>query len=123
MNGKTLALLIVAIVALMMWQHEKALARSDPRRDTGSAGIVLLSAQWCGYCKALRASFVAHSVPFREVDVETSTEGERAYESLHGRAIPITVIGQDVVYGYDEQRIDDLLKPLGFGIRSVAPAG
>ncbi len=62
-------------------------------------------------------------MPFREIDVETNTEGARAYDSLHGSAIPITVIGQNVIYGYDVQHIDDLLKPLGFEIHSTVPKG
>ena len=116
MNGKSLLLFIAAVVAVMFFQHKSQPDKDDPRLTTGSDGIVLLSAKWCGYCKALRASLTAHSVPFREIDVETSTEGAHAYQALHGQAIPITVIGQSVVYGYDVQRVDELLKPLGFQI-------
>ena len=114
MNGKALLLLVAAILAVMFFQHKRQPDKYDPRLATGAGGIVLLSAQWCGYCKALRASLSAHSVPFREIDVETSTEGARAYDALHGKGIPITVIGQDVVYGYDVARVDKLLQPLGF---------
>ena len=116
MNGRSLLLVLAAIVAAMFFQHKGQPDKNDPRLNTGNDGIVLLSAQWCGYCKALRASLSAHAVPFREIDVETSAEGAHAYSSLKGKAIPITVIGQNVVYGYDIQRIDDLLKPLGFQI-------
>jgi mycoredoxin len=116
MNGKALLLLLAAIVAVMFFQHKGQPDKNDPRLSTGNDGIVLLSAQWCGYCKALRASLTAHSVPFREMDVETSSEGARAYRSLHGSGIPITVVGQNVVYGYDVRRVDELLKPLGFEI-------
>jgi len=116
MNGKTLLLLLAAIVGAMLWQHGRVPGRNDPRVETGTDGIVLLSAQWCGYCKALRASLTAHSVPFREIDVETSAQGSQMYRSLHGHGIPILVVGQNVVYGYDEQQISALLKPLGFRI-------
>jgi mycoredoxin len=116
MSGKTLLVLLAAIVAMMFFSHKAQPDKNDPRLNTGNDGIVLLSAQWCGYCKALRASLTAHSVPFREIDVETSSEGQRAYRSLRGSGIPITVIGQRVVYGYDVQRVDELLKPLGFQI-------
>ena len=116
MNGKTLLLLLAAIVAAMIFQHYRQPDKNDPRLSTGNDGIVLLSAQWCGYCKALRASLTAHSVPFREMDVETSSEGARAYRALHGSGIPITVVGQNVVYGYDVRRVDELLEPLGFEI-------
>jgi glutaredoxin len=117
MHGKLPALFIALISGVMLWQHKIEAKRDDPRRDTGSNGIVLLSAEWCGYCKALRAALVAHEVPFRELDVETSSEGWRAYSSLRAHGIPVTVIGQDVVYGYDPTHIDGLLKPLGFAIQ------
>jgi len=114
MTGKALMLLLAAILAVMLVAHKRQPNRGDPRLATGSDRIVLLSAQWCGYCKALRSALVAHAVPFREIDVETSEEGVRAYMSLRGNGIPITVIGQDVVYGYDVARVDELLRPLGF---------
>ena len=116
MTGKALMLLLAAILSVMFVAHKRQPDGNDPRRATGSDRIVLLSAQWCGYCKALRTALVAHAVPFREIDVETTAEGARAYASLRGNGIPITVIGQNVVYGYDVDRVDELLGPLGFRI-------
>ena len=117
MTGKALMLLLAAILAMMFVAHKSRPAANDPRLATGSDQVLLLSAQWCGYCKALRSALVAHAVPFREIDVETSPEGARAFAALHGNGIPITVVGQNVVYGYDVARVDELLKALGFQIR------
>ena len=115
--AKIFAAAALLLGAALYWQHGREIARNDPRRATGQNGIVMLTASWCGYCKALKASFDASGVKYAELDVETSREGELAYQALSARGIPVTVVGQEVVYGYDVAALSDLLAARGYTLR------
>ncbi len=92
--------------------HEARLAEHDPRRQTGSRDIVMLYAEWCGYCRRQQAEFKRAGVQYRALDVDTA-EGEQAMQALKARGVPVTVIGQEVVHGYNTARLQQLLTPLG----------
>ena len=54
----TLPRLLALFVGLALAVHlysNRGMPAGDPRHGTGSDGIVMLSADWCGYCRALRA--------------------------------------------------------------------
>ena len=87
----------------------------DPRLQTGDARIVMLAADWCGYCRKQRGDFERANVRYRVLDVDTP-EGNRAMQALGARGVPVTVIGQNVVRGYDTARLDEHLTPLGYRV-------
>jgi mycoredoxin len=110
---KVLAIAGVALIAGLIWNKNREIARADPRKLTGQSGIVMLGAEWCGYCQRLKAALNAAQVPFTELDVEDGGAGYDAFAALGGRGVPVTVIGQDVVYGYNTQRLAQLLSAQG----------
>ncbi|UKE72492.1 glutaredoxin family protein [Xanthomonas graminis] len=92
-----------------------ALAAGDPRRLTGEDGIVMLAADWCGYCRRQQADFERAQVRYRVLDVEQE-EGRLAAAALGREGVPITVIGQHVIDGYDTAALDAHLLPLGYRV-------
>ncbi|GMV29018.1 MAG: hypothetical protein AMXMBFR59_11430 [Rhodanobacteraceae bacterium] len=110
---KLLAITGVALVAGLVWNKKREMERADPRRQTGESGIVMLGAEWCGYCQRLKAALDAAKVSYTELDVEDGGQGHDAFVALGGRGVPVTVIGQDVVYGYDTGRLGTLLSERG----------
>lgn len=95
--------------------HEARLAEHDPRRQSGEREIVMLYAEWCGYCRRQRAEFARAGVRYRALDVDTA-EGGQAMQALKARGVPVTVIGQEVVHGYNTVRLQQLLTPLGYQV-------
>ncbi|MFP7722657.1 glutaredoxin family protein [Lysobacter sp. A3-1-A15] len=87
----------------------------DPRHETGDRRIVMLAADWCGYCQKQRKDFELANVRYRVLDIDTP-EGDRAMKALGARGVPVTVIGQDVVRGYDTAALDEHLQPLGYRV-------
>lgn len=85
----------------------------DPRRSTGDKRIVMLAAQWCGYCEKLRKDFELADVRYRIIDIDTA-EGQRAMSAVGARGVPVTIVGQDIVYGYNMDEIKQRLEPLGY---------
>ncbi len=113
-----LLLLIGAVGGACSWwssRHEPALHPDDPRLLTGDTRIVMLAAEWCGYCRKLQAEFEREGVRYRVLDVDQE-EGDRAAGALGTRGVPVTVIGQDVIHGYDTAAIHSRLKPLGYDV-------
>jgi glutaredoxin len=106
----------LAFVVLLMWTNKRETERHDPRRNNPDNSVVLLSATWCGYCEQEKQGLLAANVPFRELDVETSEEGEDAYRAVGGHGIPVTVIGKDVVFGFDAERLNTLLRERGYQV-------
>ncbi|HSX59602.1 MAG TPA: glutaredoxin domain-containing protein [Tahibacter sp.] len=114
---KLLAIVGVVLLAGLVWMKKREIERADPRRQTGENGIVMLGAEWCGYCRKLKAALDAAEVPYTEMDVEDGGAGHDAFVALGGRGVPVTVIGQDVVYGYNTGRLDELLSARGHSVR------
>ena len=114
-------LLLLGVLALAGgWMHLRAeapqsLHPDDPRSATGKTGIVMLAAEWCGYCRRQQADFAAAKVRYRVLDIDTP-DGARAMRALGARGVPVTVIGQNVVRGYDTPALAGHLKPLGYRI-------
>jgi len=106
----------LAFVVLLMWTNKREVERHDPRRDNPDDAVILLSASWCGYCAQEKEALIAAKVPFRELDVEGSEEGEDAYRAVGGNGIPVTVIGKDVVFGFDPDRLTSLLRERGYQV-------
>jgi glutaredoxin len=92
-----------------------AIGADDPRLHTGDQRIVMLAADWCGYCRKQRGDFERANVRYHVLDVDTP-EGDRAMRALGARGVPVTVIGQNVVRGYDRARLDEHLSPLGYRV-------
>ncbi|MBW8808092.1 MAG: glutaredoxin family protein [Lysobacter sp.] len=85
----------------------------DPRHTTGDKRIVMLAADWCGYCEKLRKDFELANVRYSLIDIDTEA-GQRAMEAVGARGVPVTIIGQDIVYGYNLDEIKGRMEPLGY---------
>lgn len=114
---KLLAITGVVLLAGLVWNKKREMERNDPRRQTGESGIVMLGAEWCGYCQRLKAALDEARVPYTELDVEDGGAGYDAFVALGGNGVPVTVIGQEVVHGYDTGRLDQLLSARGHSVQ------
>ncbi len=78
--------------------------------------VVLYSTQSCGYCKQARRFLNSKRIPFQEYDVETSRRGQRDYEQLNGRGVPIILVGEQRMNGFSEDRLRSLLSTAGYSL-------
>jgi glutaredoxin len=98
----------VLFALIVLWPGSKADAVTQARLLVGQDRVVLLTAEWCGYCDRLRSDLKRAQVPFAEHDVERSSSGSGAWQALQGRGVPMTLVGNAVVSGYDPKRIIEL---------------
>ena len=71
----------------------------------------MYATEWCGYCAAARQFFSANGIRFLELDVERTSAGYDGHRKLGGNGVPIIVVGDDIVQGFDEGKLRALLKP------------
>jgi glutaredoxin len=68
--------------------------------------VVMYATQWCPYCARARSFFKSHNIDYLERDIEHDAEAERIFQDvLHAQGIPVIVIGDEVIRGYDEEAI------------------
>ncbi|ROS05056.1 glutaredoxin [Sinobacterium caligoides] len=103
-------ILFALVVLTIEMRHDIAdLFDPPPPFDASKTKVVLYSASWCRYCAKVRALFDQYDVQYTEYDVEKSVRGKQGYDALGGGGIPITVINDGVVRGYDRDKIKQLL--------------
>lgn len=123
-------LLLAAGLLLVLLGADQGLARLyHPARGNAPGEVVILTTQWCGYCAELRNYLTHNGIPHRELDVEGSWRGYWAFRATRARGVPVTVIGDQVVYGYARRDgsspIDDALEGAGYRLRErigISPA-
>lgn len=82
----------------------EALATSQPE-------VLLYATDWCGYCKATRQFFAENGIQYTEYDIEKSSVALSEHRKRGGNGVPLVVIGDDVIKGYNEGAMRQLLKP------------
>lgn len=89
------------------------------KASAASGHVVLFSTQHCPHCTRARRFLDKHNVGFSEFDLER--DGPRAQHTLQAlakaagadrrklRGVPIVFVGKNVVYGFDQGRLTQLL--------------
>ena len=110
-------LFIILLVAISLFTIDRFAAYTHLPKP-GSTDVVIYTTQWCPYCKALRKTLSTYDIPFQEHDTEKSIQGLIGFWALRARGVPVSVIGEEVIYGYDGQQITDALIAAGYEIKA-----
>ncbi|GFO67360.1 hypothetical protein GMLC_09390 [Geomonas limicola] len=87
------------------------------KRDEGPGRVVVYTRTGCPYCAQARKYLTAHQVPFVEYDIFKTEKGKRDFQTLKGVGVPIFIVGDKRMDGYDENRLAVLLKEQGFRVK------
>lgn len=117
-----MALAMAAALALLLFALDRYAALVH-RPDAQSTRIAIYTTAWCPYCARLRAALTASGIDFREYDVEQSLSGQLGFWALRARGVPVSVVGPEIIYGYDIARLDQALRRLGHRFTPVSPSG
>lgn len=101
---------LLLILAAVQYRAELYQLVNPPEDYTAAHGgkVVLYATDWCGYCAKARKLMKNNGIEYYEYDIEKSVEGNRQYKELGGNGVPVLVIGNEVVHGYDPQLILEL---------------
>lgn len=76
--------------------------------------VVMLGSPWCPYCSKARHYFTHNKISYCEYDVGDSAQGKalynRAIDQGLPQVIPILLIGDFQISGFNKARIDQLIE-------------
>ena len=70
----------------------------------------MLGTWWCPYCYEARRYLTSNNISYCEYDIERSAEGEKLFNEVKGQAIPVLLIGKYMINGFDETRLEQMLR-------------
>ncbi|ADZ82082.1 glutaredoxin domain-containing protein [Cellulosilyticum lentocellum] len=75
--------------------------------------IKVYSVEWCGPCNKVKKYLESKSIPYEAVIVADAKEDRDIVEQISGqRSVPVTTINDQVIIGFDKQKIDAALATL-----------
>ena len=79
--------------------------------DGGTAeGVVIYSTPVCHFCQAAKEFFKENEVSYTEHDVASEADKREEMIEMTGQmGVPVIKIGDDVVIGFDEYKVKELL--------------
>lgn len=75
-----------------------------------SKSVVMYNADWCPYCRQVRAILARNQIRYSLLDATTAQVQAAMIRRFGDTAVPRTVIGGVVVEGVDEARIKKLCR-------------
>lgn len=93
------------------WRHEPARRAIVAEASVGQPEVVLYATSWCPYCAKTREFFRMRGIQYTEYDIEHSTAAATGYRRLGGSGVPVVVVGEQVVHGYNPEQMTALLQP------------
>ena len=113
-SGKWLLILIILGGAFWygrpLLQH-RGLPAAMAVASSEQPDVVLYATSWCGYCKMTREFFAANGIRYTEQDIEQSSTALLQHKKLGGNGVPLIVVGDEVINGWNEQALRQLLGP------------
>lgn len=108
-NG--LIVILIVIAGLILLNYRPAIDRIHCNEDilNSKPEVIMLGTWWCRYCYQARRYFTDNDISYCEYDIERSTEGEKLFNDVNGQVIPVILIDQFIISGFDETRLDQLL--------------
>lgn len=73
--------------------------------------VKIYSTPSCIYCRHAKEFFTAHGVSYEDINVAADQAKAQEMVNLTGQmGVPVIVVGTDVIVGFDEPRLRELLK-------------
>jgi alkyl hydroperoxide reductase subunit F len=71
--------------------------------------VTVYSTKNCPYCRMAKVFLDKHGVPYESIDVGENTDAAKKMIDLSGqRGVPVILVDDEVVIGFDSQRLNDL---------------
>lgn len=107
---KKIFLIAIVLITIQKWDVVSAQfgsANDRPRVQGGE--VILYATSWCGYCAQTRKFLSENDIKYVEYDIEKSYEGKSQYDALGVSGVPILLVNNILVKGYNPREIMRLL--------------
>jgi len=73
--------------------------------------VKIYSTETCPWCAKTKEFLKQHKIPFTNVDVSTNSKAAHdMFKKTRQMGVPVIEIGKEIMAGYDENRLKELLK-------------
>ncbi len=103
-DSMTKILSSMALAAALVWLPP------TPAEAGCTKSVVMYNANWCPYCKQVRAILARNHIRYRILDATTARVQADMIRRFGSTAVPMTIVGGVVVAGVDEARIKQLCR-------------
>ena len=86
------------MVLVLFWPAEAFSAASKNK-------VEVFVTSWCPYCKKLEAFLKKSKIDYTRYDVEADAKAGTEFDRLGGSGVPFTRVGNEVIEGYDPQKV------------------
>lgn len=111
-NGIVIFGLLLVTIAITTHQPSVSKIYCTDETLSHNPDVIMLAAWWCPYCYQARKYLYKNNISYCEYDMENSDEGKRLYKEANGQGIPVLLIGDYQINGFDEQSIELALSKL-----------
>jgi len=80
-----------------------------PIKRKSNQKVVMFTTPRCGYCKRAKAFFQKHNVQYIAYDIKKSKDAYKKFKALNGRGVPLILIGNKKIVGFNKRAISDAL--------------
>lgn len=87
-----------------------AAASAESREQAPALRVEIYTTPSCTYCKMLRKYLDAHGVEYIEHNIAANEETRAAFYASGARGVPVTVIGDQRIQGFNPWRIGAALR-------------
>lgn len=88
---------------------DKARSGGKTSASAGSKPVIMYTTSHCPACKMAKQYMAQKSIPYQEIDVEASRDGMEAFQRLGGHGVPLIMVGDKKMEGFNSQELDRLL--------------
>jgi glutaredoxin len=78
-------------------------------RPGGGKQVVMYTTSHCPACKMAKQYMAQKGIPYQEIDVESSRDGMQAFQKLGGRGVPLIIVGDKKMEGFNSQELERML--------------
>ena len=87
-----------------------AILRKRSYTPPGAQSITMYSTSWCVHCKRAKNYFKENAINYKEVDIEASDANKKEFKEFGGGGVPLILVGDKAMRGFNEQRFESLRK-------------
>ena len=78
--------------------------------ETAQKTVAIYSTPTCHFCHMTKEFFKEHNVEYTEYDVSKDlTRRQEMFDITNQMGVPVIIIGQDVIIGFDKKKLAELL--------------
>ncbi len=106
--------IVIVMFAFILFNKTEPLNTVDctPQIIKQNPDVIMLGAWWCTYCYQAKKYFQKKNISYCEYDMESTEEGRALYQQNGGGAIPLLLIGDYQLQGFNPKSIDAAIAEL-----------